>query len=96
MRGSWSQPRLSAAVSMFKRYTKSGVTNPPIVEDRLATADEIRAADFHFPDPIEEYRAEILREIAADVGGYVRLSAVEIGTSLLVEELTQEQHAGNN
>lgn len=64
--------------------------------DRLATADEIRAALLHLPDPIEEYRTEILREIAADVGGYVRLSAVEIGTSLLVEELIQEQHTGDN
>jgi len=64
--------------------------------DRLATADEIRAAVMHFPNPIEEYRTEILREIAADVGGYVRLSAVEIGTSLLVEELIQEQRTGNN
>jgi hypothetical protein len=81
---------------MFKRYTKSSATNPPILEDRLATADEIRAAVIHFPDPIEEYRTEILREIAADVGGYVRLSVVEIGTSLLVEELIEEQQTGSN
>jgi hypothetical protein len=81
---------------MVKRCIKPGLTNPPILVDRLATADEIRAAALYFPNPIEEYRTEILREIAADVGGYVRLSAVEIGTSLLVEELIQEQRAGNN
>ncbi len=81
---------------MIKRCVKPGLIDPPILVDRLATADEIRAAVLHFPDPIEEYRTEILREIAADVGGYVRLSAVEIGTSLLVEELIQEQHTGDN
>ncbi len=81
---------------MFKRSIKPGLINPPILVDRLATADEIRAALLHFPDPIEEYRTVILREIAADVGGFVRLSAVEIGTSLLVEELIQEQQTGNN
>jgi hypothetical protein len=81
---------------MVKRCIKPGLLNPPILEDRLATADEIRAALLSFPDPLEEYRTEILREIAADVGGYVRLSAVEIGTSLIVEELIQEQRTGNN
>jgi hypothetical protein len=81
---------------MVKRYTKPGLINPPILVDRVATANEIRAAVLHFPNPIDEYRAEILVEIAADVGGYVRLSAVEIGTSLLVEELNQEQRTGIN
>jgi len=64
--------------------------------DRLATADEIRAALLHLPDRIEEYRTEILREIAADVGGYVRLSAVDIGTSLVADELIQEQPTRSN
>jgi hypothetical protein len=64
--------------------------------DRLATSDEIRAAVLKFPDPIEEYRSEILREIAADFGGYVRLSAVEIEISLLVEELLQVQRTEDN
>ena len=63
----------------------------PIAVDRLATADEIRAAVLPFPDPIEECTTEILSEIAADIGGYVRVPAVEFETSLLVEELTQEQ-----
>ena len=64
--------------------------------DRLATADEIRAALLHLPDPIEKYRSEILSEIAADVGGYVRLSAVDIGASLVADELIQEQPTWNN
>ena len=63
----------------------------PIAVDRLATADEIRAAVLTYPDPFEEYPTEILREIASDVGGYVRIPAVELETSLMVEELTQEQ-----
>jgi hypothetical protein len=81
---------------MAKRCIKPGLMNPPIMVDRLATADEIRAALLHLPDPIEEYRAEILREIAADVGGYVRLSAVDIGASLVADELIQEQPTRNN
>jgi hypothetical protein len=81
---------------MVKRREKPGLTQPPISVDRLATSDEIRAAVLGFPDPIEEYRGEFLREIAADVGGYVRLSAVEIEISLLVEGLIQEQHKGDN
>ena len=63
----------------------------PIAVDRLATADEIRAAVLPFPDPIEECTTEILREIAADVGGYIRVPAVEFETSNMVEELTEEQ-----
>jgi hypothetical protein len=72
------------------------LTKTPVTVDRLATSDEIRAAILQYPDPVEEYRSEILREVAADVGGYVRLSAVEIRTSLLVEELMQDQDAGAN
>jgi len=50
----------------------------------------------HLPDPSKKYRSEILREIAADVGGYVRLSAVDIGASLVADELIQEQPTRNN
>ena len=64
--------------------------------DRFATSDEIRAAVSRFPNPVEEYRAEILCEITADFGGYVRLSAMEIEISLLVEELIQGQRTGEN
>jgi hypothetical protein len=64
--------------------------------DRLATSDEIRAAVVRFPNPVEKYRAKTLCEITADFGGYVRLSAMEIEISLLVEGLTQGQHTGDN
>ena len=64
--------------------------------DRLATPDEIRAAALPFSDTTLENRAEILCEIAADVGGYVRIPAVEFETSLLVDELTQEQDSEAN
>jgi hypothetical protein len=62
----------------------------PIAVDRLATAEEIRAAVLPFPDPIEECTAEILCEIAADVGGYIRIPAVEFETSIIFEELIRE------
>ncbi len=68
-----------------------GIDKNPVAVDCLATPDEIRMAMLRYPDPIEDYRTEALLEIAADVGGYVRLSAVEIRTSLLVEELIQNQ-----
>ena len=70
---------------------KPNLIKTPIAVDRLATADEIRAAVLPSPDDIEECTAEILREIVADVGGYVRIRAAEFETSLMVEELTQEQ-----
>jgi hypothetical protein len=70
---------------------KSNWIKIPIAVDRLATADEIRAAVLPFPDPFEECSTEILREVAADVGGYVRIPAVDYETSVWVEELTQEQ-----
>jgi hypothetical protein len=63
----------------------------PITVDRPATSEEVRAAALHFPDPIEEYRAEILREIEMDLGGYIRIPSVDLETSLLVEEFLQEQ-----
>jgi hypothetical protein len=58
--------------------------------DRLATPEEIRAASPFADTPLEN-RVEILREIAADVGGYVRIPAVEFETSLLGEELSRIQ-----
>jgi hypothetical protein len=81
---------------MLKRHVKPGLTTPPISVDRLATSDEIREAVLCLPDPFEEYRAELLCEITADFGGYVRLSAMEIEISLLVEEMIQGLHAGDN
>ncbi len=81
---------------MLQRRMNPSLTKSPITVDRLATSDEIRVATLRYPDPVEDYRTEILREIAADVGGYVRLSALEIRTSLLVEELIQNQDADVN
>jgi hypothetical protein len=81
---------------MLKRHVKPALTRPPILVDRPATSDEIREAVLCFRDPVEEYRAEILCEITADFGGYVRLSAIEIEISLLVEEMIQGQRAGGD
>jgi hypothetical protein len=70
---------------------KLNLIETPITVDRLATSDEIRAAVLSSPDPLEEYRTEIVREIAADVGGYIRISAVEFETFRLIEEMIEEQ-----
>jgi len=72
---------------------KPNMIKTPIAVDRLATADEIRAAFLPFPDPdpIEECAAEILREIPTDVGGHVSIPAVDCATSLMAGELTREQ-----
>jgi hypothetical protein len=70
---------------------KPNLSKTLIAVDRLATADEVRAAVLPFPGSIEECTTEILREIAADVGGYVRIPAAEYETSVWVEELIQEQ-----
>ncbi len=70
---------------------KPNMIEAPIAVDRLATADEIRAAVLPFPEPAEECIAEFLCEIASDLGGYIRLPAVEFEASLLLEELKLEQ-----
>jgi hypothetical protein len=67
-----------------------------IAVDRLATPDEVLAADLPFADPIEQYGAELVTEIAADVGGYVRFSALDLETSLMVEELSRKQDTRSN
>ena len=81
---------------MLKRRTKPGLVKPPITVDRLATLDEIRGAVLKLPDPVEAYRAEALREIASDIGGYVRLSPTDIGISLLVDDLIQDELTWDN
>jgi hypothetical protein len=68
----------------------------PIAVDRLATPDEILAADLLFSDPLEQYDAEVMTEIAADLGGYVRISALELETSLLVEEFSRKEDTRPN
>jgi hypothetical protein len=70
---------------------KLDLIKTPITVDRLATSDEIRAATLTFPDALEECGTESGREIAADVGGYIRISAMEFETSRLIEELIEEQ-----
>ena len=81
---------------MLKRRTKPGLVKPPITVDRLATLDEIRGAVLELPDPVKAYKAEVLREIASDMGGYVRLSPTDIGISLLVEDLIQQGFTWDN
>jgi hypothetical protein len=70
---------------------KPDLIETPVTVDRLATSDEIRAAILTFPNPMDECRTEILREIASDVGGYIRISAVEFETFRLFEEMIEEQ-----
>jgi hypothetical protein len=69
---------------------KPDTIKAPIAVDRLATADEIHAALLPFPDSIDECAAELLCEIASDLGGYVRIPVVEFETSMLVEEMIRE------
>ena len=70
--------------------------NAPIAVDRLATLDEILAADLPFSDPIEEYGAEAVSEIAADLGPYLRISALALEASLLVEEWSRNEDTRPN
>lgn len=69
---------------------------PPNTMDRLATLDEVRAAVLPSSDASKVCRGEFPREIAADVGGYVRISSAEFETVLLVEELIHVQGAQSN
>jgi len=68
----------------------------PITVDRLATLDEVRAAVLPFSEPIVECGGEFPCEIAAEVGGYVRIPSVDFETSLLVEELMPVEDAQGN
>jgi hypothetical protein len=64
--------------------------------DRLATADEIRAAVLPSPDPIEVCAAQNLCEIASDLGGFIYIPAVEFEISHMVEDLIREQDTRPN
>ena len=68
----------------------------PITADRLATLDEVRAAVLPSSDPLMGCRGKFPREIAAVVGGYVRIPSAEFEAALLVEELIQVQDAQSN
>ena len=75
---------------------KSDMSNTPISVARVATLDEIRAAISPFCDSLEDCSSDVLCEIAADLGGYVRFTDVERETSRLVDELTREQETWLN
>jgi hypothetical protein len=68
----------------------------PTAVDRLATSEEIRAAILPLCDRPEEYATETVWEIAADVGGYARIPAVEVETIRLIEELIEEHDTRAN
>ena len=68
----------------------------PIQVDRPATSEEIRAAISLSSDQAEEYASEGAWEIAADLGGYVRVPAIEIETFRLIEELLGENDSQPN
>ena len=70
--------------------------NPPITVDRLATAEEIRAATPTYPHHMDDCIVALLAEIASDLGGYVRIPAMEIETSLMLEELLRGQNTKAN
>jgi hypothetical protein len=72
------------------------LSKPQTTVDRLATLDEVRAAVLPSSDALAGCRGEFPREIAADVGGYVRISSAEFETSLLVEEFIQLEDAPGN
>jgi hypothetical protein len=59
--------------------------------DRVATAEEILAAELPFPEAIEECDMELPCEIASDLGGYIRISSSELEMSLMVDEFVQEE-----
>jgi hypothetical protein len=75
---------------------KPNTIKAPIAVDRHATPEEILAADLPFSDPVEQYGAELVSEIAADLGGYERIPALELETLLLVEELSRNEDTRPN
>ena len=68
----------------------------PLGLDRLATCEEIRAALISFADPDDGYTGEDICEVAADSGGYVRISTPELEAYLLRDELLENQEAWPN
>lgn len=58
--------------------------------DRLATADEIRAALLPTSVLAEKCEMEMFHEIAADTGGYVRISAEVFDSAMLVGDLGED------
>ena len=64
----------------------------PTTVDRLATADEIRAAALPSSDPTKKGATEMFHEFPSDTGGYVRISAVVFETAMIVGELNNEEN----
>lgn len=75
---------------------KLNLNAAPSGVDRPATSEEIRAAISLSSDQLEEYATEGAWEIAADLGGYVRVPSLEIETLRLVEELLEENDSQPN
>jgi hypothetical protein len=67
---------------------KPNMITPLTTVDRLATPDEVLEAVLFFRDSIEDCAADLMGEIAADVGGSSRTPSEEIETSLMPEEVT--------
>lgn len=57
--------------------------------DRLATPDELLAADFR--DPIEDLARDLSTEIPCDTGGYVRIRSVDLEIAEMVGELMHRE-----
>jgi hypothetical protein len=70
---------------------KSNSTTTPTAVDRLATPEEILAADFL--DPVQECTLETFHEIANESGGYTRIPAVDFEIASMVEELMRLEDA---
>jgi hypothetical protein len=61
-----------------------------IGEDRLATPDELLAADLC--DPIEDLALDLCTEIPCDTGGYVRIRSVDLEIAEMVGAFMQKEH----
>jgi hypothetical protein len=72
---------------------KSNLIHTPIIVDRMATADEIRAAALPASDRLEEEEgtSEMFHEFPLDTGGYVRISGAEFEIASMVAEMTREK-----
>ena len=70
---------------------KANFIPAPASADRLATVEEIQAAVLVFSEQSEERTPEIFHEFPLDAGGYVRISAEEFKTALMLEEFFKEE-----
>lgn len=68
----------------------------PTPVDRPATSEEIRAAISLWSERNDELVPESVWEIAADVGGYVRVPSPELQTLRLIEDLLEDDDSKTN